>query len=358
MSKLAELPFSHPVKPMLAKARAALPKGEGWLYEPKWDGFRCLIFRSGDELYLQSRDSKPLLRYFPELRDPLLAALPERAVVDGELVLRGSAGLDFDQLQQRIHPAKSRVDKLASQTPASVVLWDLIAMDDDDLRLRPFADRRAMLERYVAQESPVHLTPITADRDIATDWFERFEGAGLDGVIAKPAADPYQPGKRAMLKIKHERTLDCAVAGFRWHKSGGVIGSLILGLFDGEGRFHQLGVAASFTAKRRVELVAELEPLRENAMEGHPWQEWAENSENERRPGVVSRWSGGRSLRWEPLRMERVAEVKYNHLASGRFRHPVQFKRWRFDKAPRDCTYDQLEVIPPIELDRIFGAQG
>ena len=340
---------------MLAKGVRAIPAGDDWLFEPKWDGFRVLVFRDGDEVYLQSRDSKPLLRYFPELRQPILDQLPERCVLDGELVIATEGGLQFDLLQLRLHPAKSRIDKLAGETPAQLIVWDLLALGDADLRDTPFRERRAQLEQ-IEVAAPLFRTPATTVRSVAEDWFERFEGAGLDGVIAKPLSDVYQSNKRAMRKVKHERTVDCVLVGFRWHKHGPgtLVGSLILGLYDADGRLHQLGVAASFTKKRREELLGELEPLRENAMDNHPWAEWA-NAEPTRRAGMGSRWSAGKDLSWEAVRLERSVEVAYNHLSGGRFRHPVQFKRWRFDKPVTECTFDQLEVTPPAELSELLG---
>jgi ATP-dependent DNA ligase len=360
------LPFEPPLEPMLAKASDDLPAGDGWLFEPKWDGFRAIVFRDGDELLIQSRDLKPLDRYFPELEAPLKAALPERCVVDGEVVIATDGRLAFESLLLRIHPAASRVRLLAAETPASFVAWDLLALDDRDLRGTPQDERRALLERVLASPpAAIHLTPATRDRATAADWFARFEGAGLDGVIAKPLAAAYQPGKRAMLKIKHQRTADCVVAGFRWHKNGpGThVGSLLLGLFDDEGRLHHVGITSSFTWERRATLLEELEPLRVNALEGHPWQEWAEwsslgsaDASGQRLPGATSRWNRGKDLSWEPVRAERVCEVAYDHLQGDRFRHATTFKRWRPDKPSMDCRYDQLEVTPAFELGRIFGA--
>lgn len=356
------LPFEGPLPPMLAKSAAAIPRDGGWLFEPKWDGFRVIIFRDGDDLQLQSRSLKPMLRYFPELRQPCLDGLPGRCVVDGELILQSGDHLDFDALQQRIHPAKSRIQMLAEATPAQIVLWDLLAEGDDDLRDVPFADRRLRLQRSLeAARPPLHLTPITHDPDVAQDWFERFEGAGLDGVIAKREDSMYLPGKRAMAKIKHQRTADCVLAGFRWHKKGPgeLIGSFILGLWDDDGKLHQIGVASSFTAAKRKALAQELAPLREGALEDHPWASWAAaEQEAERRPGVGSRWSGGKDLSWEPLRLERVVEVGFNHFDSGRLRHPAHFKRWRPDKTIQECRFDQMEAIPPYELKRILGIEG
>ena len=358
------LPFAPPVEPMLAKASDTLPEGEGWLYEPKWDGFRALVFRDGDEVYTQSRDLKPLDRYFPELAAPFLAQLPERCVLDGEVVIARDGTLDFEALLLRIHPAASRVAMLAAETPASFVAWDLLALGDEDLRGVPQGERRARLvEALGGVTPPLHLTPATLDRALAADWFDRFEGAGLDGVVAKRLEGAYQPGKRAMLKIKHGRTADCVVAGFRWHKNGpGThVGSLLLGLFDDAGRLHHVGITSSFTWERREALVAELEPLRANALDGHPWAEWAEwasygsDGSGQRLPGAGSRWNRGKDLSWEPLRCDRVAEVGYDHLQGDRFRHATTFKRWRPDKPTADCRYDQLETSVPYELARIFG---
>jgi ATP-dependent DNA ligase len=359
------LPIEPPLEPMLAKPSNGLPDGDGWLYEPKWDGFRAIVFRDGTELLTQSRDLKPLDRYFPELAEPLLAALPERCVLDGEVVIVGQDGaLDFDALLIRIHPAASRVKMLAEESPASFVAWDLLALGDEDLRPLPQAERRTRLESVLGSAAPpVHLTPATRDRAIAADWFDRFEGAGLDGVVAKRLDAPYLPGKRAMLKIKHQRTADCVVAGFRWHKDGPgtLIGSLLLGLFDDAGKLNHVGVTASFTMARRAELVAELAPLREGAMDGHPWAEWAEWAEaaaasGQRVPGATSRWNRGRDLSWEALRPERVVEVAFDHLQGDRFRHGTTFVRWRPDKRPEDCRYDQLAETPAYELSAIFGA--
>ncbi len=357
-------PFDPPLEPMLAKPVDELPVGDGWLYEPKWDGFRALVFRDGDEVLTQSRDLKPLDRYFPELAGPLRATLPERCILDGEIVIAGpGGGLDFDALLLRIHPAESRIRLLAAGTPASFVAWDLLALGDEDLRALPQGERRARLEAVLGLAAPpVHLTPATRDRALAADWFHRFEGAGLDGVIAKRLDAPYQAGKRAMLKIKHRRTADCVVAGFRWHKDGPgtLVGSLLLGLYDEAGTLNHVGITASFTMARRAELVEELAPLRVAAMDGHPWAEWAEWAEaaaasGQRVPGATSRWSRGRDLSWEPLRLERVVEVAYDHLQGSRFRHATTFVRWRPDRSPADCRYDQLAETPPYELSAIFG---
>jgi ATP-dependent DNA ligase len=356
---LAGLPFQPPVEPMLSKVAEAVPDGGGFLYEPKWDGFRALVFRGDGDVFIQSRDLRPLDRYFPEVHDMLLERLPAGCVVDGEVVIAAPWGLDFDALQLRLHPAASRVKKLAAEIPASFVAFDLLAAGGEDLRHLPLSERRMRLEALLAgAESPLYLTPVTRDHAMAVDWLQRFEGAGLDGVMAKPEADPYQPGKRAMFKIKHARTADCAVAGFRWHKSGrDAVGSLLLGLYDDAGTLQHVGVTSSFTMVMRKALVDELAPLRENATEGHPWHEWAVAQDVwARLPGAQSRWSTGKDLSWEPLRVERVVEVKYDHLQGNRFRHGATFLRWRFDKAPRDCRYDQLEVTTPYELKKVFRA--
>jgi ATP-dependent DNA ligase len=348
---------------MLAKLADALPEAAASaLYEPKWDGFRAIVFRGGGEVYIQSRDLRPLDRYFPELHGALLAALPDGCVVDGEIVIATPRGLDFDALQMRLHPAASRVAKLARDTPAQFVAFDLLAVNGADVRAQPQQDRRAALERLLgAATPPLYLTPMTRDRAQAAEWLVRFEGAGLDGVMVKPEDGPYLPGKRAMIKVKHARTADCVLAGFRWHKNGPgtMIGSLLLGLFDDAGRLQHVGVTSSFTMAKRRALVEELAPLRERAMEEHPWREWAEWSGVEgRMPGGQSRWSAGKDLSWEPLRIGRVCEVKYDHMQGDRFRHAAVFQRWREDKRPSDCTYAQLEVTTPYELEKVFGATG
>jgi ATP-dependent DNA ligase len=343
---------------MLAKLADALPAGD-FLYEPKWDGFRALVFRDGDAVFVQSRDLRPLNRYFPELETALHSALPGGCVLDGEIVIVGPSGLDFDALQLRLHPAESRVQKLARESPASFVAFDALAIDNVDLRQQPQHQRRAALDELLrAAKPPVYLTPMTRDRALALTWLTEFEGAGLDGVIAKPAQLTYQPGKRAMVKVKHERTADCVVAGFRWHKSGkGVVGSLLLGLYDEHKQLHHVGVTSAFTMQMRRQLAQELEPLRRNALVSHPWREWANASDaSTRMPGAQSRWSAGKDLSWEPLRIERVVEVKYDHLQGDRFRHATHFLRWRPDKRPLECRYDQLEVTTPYALSQIFGA--
>ncbi|HET7717004.1 MAG TPA: ATP-dependent DNA ligase [Bauldia sp.] len=353
------LPFTHPLAPMLALRVGELPTEDDFIFEPKWDGFRALVFRDGDALYIQSRDEKPLVRYYPELMAPLRAQLPERCVLDGEIVIARGGTLDFEALQLRLHPAESRVKLLSREIPASIVFFDLLALGDRDLRAEPFAARRAELERILSKaRPPLHLTPATRDRAVAGDWFRRFEGAGLDGVMAKRADSRYEPGKRVMLKVKHERECDCVVAGFRWHKGSDrtAVGSLLLGLYDDAGALQHVGVCGSFTAARRKELVAFLLPYRISNIGDHPWKEWAAaDAETTRRPGAVSRWSHGKDLSWEPLRPELVVEVAYDHMQGGRFRHTAQFRRWRPDKRPRDCTFAQLEVVPPEELAAIFG---
>jgi len=352
------LPFQPPVEPMLAKLAGEVPEGPGWLFEPKWDGFRALVFRDGDEIYVQSRDSKPLNRYFPEILEPLKQHLPERCVVDGEIVIPRGEVLDFEALLLRIHPAASRVAMLAKEMPASVVIWDLLAIGDQDLRGVPLEERRRRLEGALSgARPPIHLTPATRERAEAVDWFDRFEGAGLDGVVAKRLDGVYLPGQRAMVKVKHQRTADCVLAGFRWHKNGPgtMIGSFLLGLYDGEGHLQHAGICASFTTKKRQELVEELAPLRENALENHPWREWRIDPGMQRMPGMGSRWNRGKDLSWEPLRPDRVCEVAYDHLQGSRFRHATHFLRWRPDKSPADCRYDQLESHAPYELARIFG---
>jgi ATP-dependent DNA ligase len=355
------LPVVSPMLPMLAKRVGELPEGDDWIFEPKWDGFRAVIFRDGDEILIQSRDGKSLNRYFPELFEPIRSSLPVRCVLDGEIVIAGRDGLDFDALQLRIHPAASRVKMLAEERPASIVFFDLLCEGERDLRKEPFATRREKLSLLLEKAAPsIHLTPATRDRSVAADWFRRFEGAGLDGVMAKAVSGSYEPNKRVMLKVKHERDCDCVVAGFRWHKDGeGVaIGSLLLGLFDDAGALQHVGVCASFTMAKRKELVSFLEPYRVGALKGHPWAGWAEASVQGRMPGGHSRWSAGKDLSWDALRPELVVEVAYEHMQGSRFRHMSQFRRWRPDKSPGDCTYAQLEVVPAQELMEIFAEGG
>jgi ATP-dependent DNA ligase len=343
---------------MLAKLADELPAGD-YLYEPKWDGFRAIVFRGTEGVYIQSRDLRPLDRYFPELHQALLDRLPEDCVVDGEIVIATAQGLAFDALQLRLHPAASRVEKLAKETPSSFIAFDVLAVAGRDLMTVPQAARRAALEELLEKvQPPVYLTPATHDRALALDWLERFEGAGLDGVIAKPRSSTYQPGKREMIKVKHARTAECVVAGFRWHKSGrDAVGSLLLGLYDDRGVLQHVGVTSSFTTAMRRQLVKEFAPLRVDAMREHPWREWAgAAAQSSRMPGAQSRWSAGKDLSWEPLRIERVCEVRYDHMQGDRFRHAAFFLRWRPDKQPQDCRYDQLEVTKPYELEKIFSS--
>jgi ATP-dependent DNA ligase len=356
--QLSGLALQPPIAPMLARLAEEVPSGD-YLYEPKWDGFRAIVFRGANDVYIQSRDQRPLDRYFPELHGALLEGLPKNGVIDGEIVIATSRGLDFDALQLRLHPAASRVRKLAGETPSAIVAFDLLAQGKRDLMGAPQAERRAALELLLRDvPPPIYLTPMTRDREVALDWLTRFEGAGLDGVVAKPVAGTYQPDKRAMIKVKHARTAECVVAGFRWHKSGkDVVGSLLLGLYDEAGVLQHVGVTSSFTMQQRRQLARELAPLRREAMRDHPWKEWAGAAAgSSRMPGAQSRWSAGKDLSWEPLRIERVCEVKYDHMQGDRFRHAAIFLRWRPDKQPRDCRYDQLEVTKPYELESIFSS--
>lgn len=360
-----DLVVPPPVSPMLAKAAKELPVGDGWAYEPKWDGFRCIAFRSGEEVFLGSRNERPLTRYFPELVDPIRDQLPDRVVIDGEIVIATPSGLDFDALQLRMHPAESRVKKLAAEIPSSFVAFDLLALGDADARSLPLRERWRILTEVMADaEPPLYLTPSTTDPDTARDWFDRFEGAGLDGVVAKKLDEPYRPNERVHIKVKHARTADCVVAGFRWHKSGGVVGSLLLGLFDDAGTLHHIGVIGAFPMATRKALVDELAPLRERALDDHPWRQWAEaaaqhaaeHGGGQRLPGATSRWNAGKDLSWEPLRCERVVEVAYDQLQGDRLRHAGQFVRWRPDRDPSSCRYDQLETVAPELLSEVFGA--
>ncbi|MEU2401674.1 ATP-dependent DNA ligase [Streptomyces pseudogriseolus] len=352
-----DLPVMPPVKPMLAKSVARIPPG--MQYEAKWDGFRAIVFRDGDEVELGSRTGKPLTRYFPELAEALRERLPERCVADGEIVIAREGHLDFDALSERIHPADSRVRTLAERTPASFVAFDLLALADESLLDVPLSDRRRLLVRALRDVTPpVHVAPATTDVEVAQGWFEQYEGAGLDGVVAKPLDLRYRQDERAMYKIKHERTADVVVAGYRLHKSGPVVGSLLLGLYDAGGALQHVGVSAAFSMKRRAELVEELEPLRLENVSGHPWAAWADEAAHgtARLPGAPSRWTGKKDLSWVPLRPERVAEVAYDHMENGqRFRHTARFRRWRPDRTPESCTYAQLEEPVRYDLAEILG---
>ena len=357
-----QLPVNPPILPMLAKRVSDLPTAGEWIFEPKWDGFRALVFRDGNDVLIQSRDEKPLNRYFPELIDPLLKQLPSQCVLDGEVVVAQNGALDFDSLQLRIHPAASRIKLLSEQIPSSIVFFDLLAEGKKDLRGQAFEVRRRRLQSLLSKaKPPLHLTPATTEFSVASDWFRRFEGAGLDGVVAKPVTGTYESNKRVMLKVKHERECDCVVAGFRWHKKGERtrIGSLLLGLFDDKGTLHHVGVCASFTDQKRLELVEFLKPYRKDALAKHPWKEWAmaDIGDTHRMPGGQSRWSRGKDMSWEPLRPEIVVEVAYEHIQGDRFRHMSHFRRWRTDKKPKDCTYAQLEVVPPHEIEMIFATK-
>lgn len=345
---------------MLAKAIEGIPDRDDLVYEPKWDGFRCVVFRQGDEVILGSRNERPLTRYFPEMLGPLRAMLPDRCVLDGELIVATGDHLDFDGLQQRIHPAETRVNMLAAKTPAAFIAFDLLALGDTDLRPAPFLQRRQQLEEILADAiRPIHLTPATTDPQVAARWFKVFEGAGLDGLIAKPVNDPYVEDKRTQLKIKHVRSADAVVAGYRWHKDGVGVGSLLLGLYNPEGDLHHVGVAASFTAKERTQLVAELAPLIDGALEAHPWREWADAQAHEegRMPGAPHRWSAKKDHSWVPLRIERVVEVKYGSTLNGRFREVTKVLRWRHDKTPSQCSFEQLDEPEPVGLGTVLSAQ-
>jgi len=351
-----QLPVMPPVAPMLAKSVPQIP--DVGHVEPKWDGFRTIVFRDGDEVELGSRNERPMTRYFPELVEAIKANTPERCVIDGEIILVTGDRLDFDALQQRIHPAQSRVLKLSQETPASFVAFDLLAIDDEDLTQHAFVERRARLVDALANaKAPIHVTPATADLTEAQDWFTRFEGAGLDGVVAKPLDGTYQPDKRTMFKIKHERTADCVVAGFRWHKTGDVVGSLLLGIWADDGHLQHVGVAASFPMARRKSLLDELAPYRDVDLADHPWGQWADQAAHaeSRMPGNVSRWNAKKDLSFVPLRPELVVEVAYDHMEGDRFRHTAQFRRWRTDRDPRSCTYEQLDEPVKFDLAEILG---
>ena len=335
------LPVSPPLEPMLAKAEATIPQSTGWLYEPKWDGFRALIFRDGDDVRIDSRNALPLQRYFPELLDPLRAALPKRCVVDGEIVIATPAGLDFDALQLRLHPAESRVRMLAAQSPASIVLFDMLALGDDDLRARPLHERRALLLQTVAATAKIGITPQTESPDEATQWFERYEGAGLDGVVAKPRDGDYRHGERRWVKVKHLRTADCVVGGYRPLTKGTGIGSLLLGLYD-DSVLHHVGHTSGFSAAERREILARLEPLAGGESFGYGST-----------PGGPSRWRRAADLAFTPVRPELVCEVTFDHLQGRRFRHAARFLRWRPDRDPRSCTFDQLAPPDEFSLDDI-----
>jgi ATP-dependent DNA ligase len=349
------LPVRPPVAPMLAKLTRELPRDPGLFYEPKWDGFRCIVFRDGEDVELGSRNEKPLTRYFPELVEALRHEIPERCVLDGEIVIARPKGLDFDALSQRIHPAEKRIRQLAGSTPASFVAFDLLAHDDTSFMEAPYGQRRRTLERLLKKaHPPVHLPPATPDPDVAADWFSRFEGAGLDGVVAKEADVHYLPDRRAMFKVKHQRTADCVVAGFRTHKDGAGVGSLLLGLYDSSGTLHHVGVASGFSVAQRNDFVKEIKPYRKNALKDHPWAGWADAAG--RAPGGMNRWNAGKDMTWEPLRAEAVCEVSYDHLQADRFRHATSFVRWRPDRDPASCTYAQLDTPVPFELANVFGS--
>jgi ATP-dependent DNA ligase len=366
---IADLPVAPPVAPMLAKLARELPAGD-YIYEPKWDGFRCIVFRSGQEIELGSRNELPLTRYFPDVVESLLGVLPEQAVLDGEVVVAGPTGLDFDALQQRVHPADSRVRMLAERTPASFVAFDLLALGSRDVRDEPFHQRRRLLEESFAQVGEagrVHVTPATRDREVAADWFSRFEGAGLDGVVAKASDLAYVAGKRVMIKVKHERTAEFVVGGFRWYKAASAegaeeVGSLLLGLYDEAGDLAHVGVIGAFPAEQRRQLLEVLAPYRVSGdqahQEGHPWAAWATMPEasSARLPGARSRWNATKDLSFQVLRPTLVVEAAYEHLQGRRLRHTAQFRRWRPDRDPRSCTYEQLDVAVPVELAAVFGA--
>ncbi|MBO9651582.1 MAG: ATP-dependent DNA ligase [Variovorax sp.] len=355
------LPRFGSITPMLAAVALEVPDGDNWLYEPKWDGFRAIVFRIDGMAHIQSREGKTLDRYFPEVIDALVRCLPDGCVLDGEIVIAGPGGLDFDALQQRIHPSASRVERLMRETPSSFVAFDLIALDGATLCALPQDERRLLLQALLADvPPPIYLTPMTTSHATALEWLKAFEGAGLDGVVAKQGDGPYLPGQRAMLKIKHARTADCVVAGFRWHKSGdNAIGSLLLGLYDNTDVLQHVGSASAFSMPIRRALAKELEPLQPRTLAAHPWAAWGnpDSHDVQRMPGAQSRWSSGKDLGWQPLRIERVCEVRYDHLQGRRFRHAAIFLRWRPDKPPKDCRFDQLEVVAPYALSRVFSGK-
>ncbi|BCW38112.1 ATP-dependent DNA ligase [Arthrobacter sp. StoSoilA2] len=352
-----DLPVMPPISPMLAKSVPSIP--DVGHFEPKWDGFRTIVFKDGDEIILGSRNERPMTRYFPELVEALRKNLPDKCVIDGEIVLITGNRLDFEGLQQRIHPADSRVRMLAESTPSSFIGFDVLALGDENLMDKPFSERRAALEKALAKaEAPVYVTPAVTDIDQAQEWFVQLEGAGLDGILSKPLEGTYQPNKRVMFKTKHERTADCVVAGFRWHKTGKVVGSMLLGLYNDAGQLQHVGVVASFPMAKRESLVAELEPYQTEFSE-HPWGQWADQGDaaatGSRMPGAQSRWSGGKDFSFVPLRPELVIEVAYDYMEGDRFRHTTQFRRWRPDRTPESCTYSQLEEPADYDLGEILS---
>lgn len=340
-----------PVKPMLAKSVPEIPAR--MLYEPKFDGFRCIVFRDGDEVELGSRNERPFNRYFPDIVESALNELPPRCVVDGEVVVARDGGLDFEMLQQRIHPAASRVAMLAREYPAAFIAFDLLALGDESLMSTPFAERRRQLHDALGlAQAPIFVTPFTDDLDQANRWFTAFEGAGLDGIVAKPRDIPYLPDKRLMFKIKHQRTADCVVGGFRWHKSGPVVGSLLLGLYDSDGHLHHVGVAAAFPMAERKRLLDDLAPYRPTEGDSHPWEQF---HDLEQIPGgMKNRWNAKKDMSWESLKPELVVEVGYDHMEGDRFRHVAQFRRWRTDRTPESCTFDQLDRPTSFNLADIL----
>jgi ATP-dependent DNA ligase len=355
-----DTPVKPPVAPMLAKSMPTIPVGAEWRYEPKWDGFRSIIFRHGDDVELGSRNAKPLTRYFPEVVDNVKASFPHDCVVDGEIVVVGEGGkLDFDLLSQRVHPAASRVSKLSAEFPALFVAFDLLAIDGEDISQRPFDERRARLEKeFSAVGKGIYVTPMTTDPEEAEHWFNAWEGAGLDGVMAKKADGVYEQNKRTMVKVKHERTIDCVVAGFRWHKDGKGVGSLLLGLYDDAGDLHHIGVTASFTAAKRAELVEFLEPYRERALDEHPWAGWVEmmSASGTADAPTGNRWNAKKDMSWNPVRIELVVEVAYGHFQGDRIRHAASFRRFRPDREPASCTYEQVGRPEPASIVDVLSA--